>query len=94
MVSPPAGRPFVLEDVDVPLKRIHQHVGEVLRVLALIGELHAIAGLEVRDFEDVRHRLHLICCLVLRHADQVLVEVLRRLHVLRDALLELVHRAA
>lgn len=54
----------------------------------------AIAGHQVSDFEDVGHRAHLVCRLVLSHANYVLVEVFCCLQILCDALLELIEGAA
>lgn len=78
----------------MPFEWIDDDICEVLWVGRLTWQLKSIAGLNVSDFEDVRHRFDFLGCLVPGHADKVLVEALRALHVLRDALLPLVECAA
>ena len=76
----------------MPLQGVNGDVKEVLGV-ASVCEACSRRGGHAVDSEDHGHGADLVGGLILRHADQVFVKVLRRLCVLRDAVVVLVQGA-
>ena len=74
----------------MPLQRVNDHVSKVLGMLITAGQVFATGRRDRIDSKDHGHGPDLVSVLVFGHTDQVLVEVLRRLQVLSDALLILV----